>query len=375
MMKQKILFPFVGDSVGGSHRSAITLMTELQSREIDILAVIHNQYEPLEKLFLQNNIPYKFHPVKKLAGQSPNFFSIFWLIAINFIPLIIFLYKHKPTIVHGNDLRINLTWGIPTKAYNAIFIWHQRTVLSKSRFWHLIKLLSSHCVSISNYVFLSLPSSINKKNKSMIYNPVALKDIPEDSSFNIRNKLGFKQDVKILVYAGRLVPSKEIDTLIFTLKDLFDRGIRAELLLVGKSEDQYQKHLESMGVNLGVANHIHFIGYVSNPEHFIAMGDFIISPGPFEGLGRLSIEGMLYKTLVLASDSGAHKEIIQSGQNGILFPVTDHSSLAKKIEYFVNNTDERTKIIRDAYNSSKEKFSVEHHCDQIQKIYNNDPRN
>ena len=52
MMKQKILFPFVGDSVGGSHRSAITLMTELQSREIDILAVIHNQYEPLEKLFL-----------------------------------------------------------------------------------------------------------------------------------------------------------------------------------------------------------------------------------------------------------------------------------------------------------------------------------
>ena len=365
-MKPKILFPFVGDSVGGSHRSAITLMSELQSREIEVLAVIHNPYEPLEKLFLQNDIPCKLYPAKRLAGQSSNFFSILGLMLINFIPLMLFLFKHKPTIVHGNDLRINLTWGIPAKVYNSNFIWHQRTVLSKSRFWHLIKVLSSHCIGISDYVFQSLPASLNNKNKSMIYNPVTFEGVPEDSSLNLKTKLGLKKDSKILVYAG---------TLILTLKELLDKGIRSELLLVGKSENRYQKHLESLGANLGIANHIHFIGYVSNPEHFIVMGDFIISPGPFEGLGRLSIEGMLYKTMVLASDSGAHREIIQSGHNGILFPVADHLFLAKKIEYYVINTDERTKIIREAYNSAKEKFSVGNHCDQMQKIYNIDLKN
>jgi len=369
-MKQKILFPFVGDSVGGSHISAITLMAELQSRGTEVVAIIHRNYEPLEKLFIQNNIPYELCHIKKLAGQSPSFFSIFGLMIMNFIPLIFLLHKYKPTIVHGNDLRTNLTWGIPSKAYRAKFIWHQRTILSKSKLWHFIDTFSSHCIAISNFVFQSLPSNLKNSKKSMIYNPVSFNNISNESSSNLKRKLGFKQDTIVLVYAGRLVPTKGIDTLILTLKNLLGQPMKFELLLVGKSKDHYQEYLESIAMKLGVKNQVHFFGYVPNPEEFIAMADFVISPGSLEGLGRLAIEGMLHKTMVLASDSGAHKEIIQSGQNGILFPARDHLDIAKKIQYFVINIEERTKIVHEAYNTAKQKFSVENHCNQMQQIYN-----
>jgi len=43
----KILFPFVGDSVGGSHISAIELIKELKNTGANVLIVLHVENGPL----------------------------------------------------------------------------------------------------------------------------------------------------------------------------------------------------------------------------------------------------------------------------------------------------------------------------------------
>ena len=65
-----ILFPFVGDSVGGSHWSAINLFTELQTRiNINPTIVLHIADGPLSKHLDSLGIPYDVVPLSNLAGQ------------------------------------------------------------------------------------------------------------------------------------------------------------------------------------------------------------------------------------------------------------------------------------------------------------------
>ena len=69
----KVLFPFVGDSVGGSHNSILELYRELCKNDIPSCILIH-QKGPLS-LFLDDiGIKYEYLPIKKLAGEKPNVF-------------------------------------------------------------------------------------------------------------------------------------------------------------------------------------------------------------------------------------------------------------------------------------------------------------
>ena len=71
-------------------------------------------------------------------------------------------------IVHGNDLRVNLTWSLPTRISGSIYIWHQRSFMSSSALWRISALLANHFVTISQYVHQSLPSNIPKSKKTLV---------------------------------------------------------------------------------------------------------------------------------------------------------------------------------------------------------------
>ena len=167
----RVLFPFVGDSLGGSHKSTLLLIEFLETKNIESIVVLHQRYEPLARLLEEKEITFFLLPTSKLAGSDPSITNIIFNVMRNLIPFSIFLLKHRINIVHGNDLRINLSWSLPSLITFRKFVWHQRTVLSKSMFWAFIRFLSFHCIAISRYVFESLPKNIPETAKSMIYNP------------------------------------------------------------------------------------------------------------------------------------------------------------------------------------------------------------
>ena len=71
----KILFPFVGDSVGGSHRSILELYYQLRKKSIEPVFVLH-EIGPLSDLLDGLNVQYEYIFIKHLAGESPNIFNI-----------------------------------------------------------------------------------------------------------------------------------------------------------------------------------------------------------------------------------------------------------------------------------------------------------
>ena len=140
------------------------------------------------------------------------FFSIIW----NIFPLAKFIRINNIDIVHGNDLRINLTWSVATIFSQPKFIWHQRTILSTSRLWRFIPFLSNHFIGISKSVINSAPQNIRPSNISLVYNAVNsnLRHNAYLSRKSIIEEYEMSSDAIILGYVGRLVSYKNVDFLI-----------------------------------------------------------------------------------------------------------------------------------------------------------------
>ena len=144
----KILFPFVGDSVGGSHISSLELYLSLIESGVSAIIVLHKDDGPLSQYLRSRDIPFSVLIPSVLAGETPGKISILIAMMTNFFCFGDFIKTNKIDIVHGNDLRVNLSWSLPAKFFSKGFVWHQRTLLSPSKFWLLIRYLCNYFVAI-----------------------------------------------------------------------------------------------------------------------------------------------------------------------------------------------------------------------------------
>ena len=368
----KILFPFVGDSVGGSHISTLTLYSSLINDNIAAIIVLHEDNGPLSKYLRNKNIPFSILKSSKLAGESPNKLSIIIGIVTNFINFSKFIKIHGIDIVHGNDLRVNLSWSLPAKIFAKGFVWHQRTLLSASKLWFLIRYLSDYFVAISDAVMQATPKNIKDYQKKIVYNPFNTHS-PIDKKIDkklVNEGYNLPQDCFLLGCVGRIVFYKNIDFVIKNIADIYHNiNKNVYLIVVGSGTEEYVNELKKYTRDMGVDSRVTFTGFLYNPNKIITSLDLLIAPSLIDAFGRTIVEAMLQKTPVLAAKSGGHIGIISDGVNGIFYDPTIKGDFIDKISTIMNNED-IDMLSNEAYQFAQNNFSSKQHLSSILSIYN-----
>ena len=367
----KVLFPFVGDSVGGSHKSSIILIQSLILNGVDVHIVLHEDNSPLSDYLKLNKLQYDFLPAKYLAGSSPSVIKIIYGILINFYAFYSYLYRNKITIVHANDLRMNLTWSAIVKFTKSKFVWHQRTLLSPSYLWRFIFYLSDYFIAISKIVYSTFPSNIPDLKKQLIYNPICVDKLYKlnTTSQSIYEQYGINTDNVLIGYVGRLSEEwKRVDFLISCLSSCLSNS-NYHLLIVGNCDSKYCKQLMKNVINMKIENKVSFTGFIPDPMFIMASIDILIAPSRNEPFGRTLLESMSQKTTVLASNAGGHREII-SDDNGFLFELDNCVELKNKIKYIQNNHKLVEDRVEKAYLHVTSQFSPLSHMQKILNLYN-----
>jgi glycosyltransferase involved in cell wall biosynthesis len=98
--------------------------------------------------------------------------------------------------------------------------------------------------------------------------------------------------------------------------------------------------LEHRARSLGVAERVHFHGFVPREEleRQLAECDALVLPavvdakGDVEGLGVVLLEAMSFGKPVIASAAGGIPDIVRPSENGLLVPPGDAKSLAAAVE-------------------------------------------
>ena len=366
----KILFPFVGDSVGGSHISTVILIQSLVMIGVEVRIVLHEDNGPLSGYLKLNKLEYDVLSTKYLSGQSPSLHKIIYGVLFNFIKFYSYIGENKITIVHANDLRMNLTWSPIVRFTKAKFLWHQRTLLSSSYFWKLIFYLSDCFVAISATVYCTSPSNIPTSKKHMIYNPIVVNQLKKSNAYlqTLYQKYNINKEATLLGYVGRLSEEwKRVDFLITCIYSLLKTS-NYHLLIVGNCDSQYCKKLIKFVGEIKMESKITFIGFIPDPMPMIESLDILIAPSRNEPLGRTLLESMAQKTAVLASNSGGHKEIVGSDR-GFLFELDNCDDLRAKIEFIKNNHQLTVESSERGYLYVVENYSPSAHMKNILNLY------
>jgi len=368
----KIIFPLVGDSVGGSHWSVIELYKELIKADFEVLIVLHQADNKLAEFLKKKNIDFVFFPIGRLAGESPNILKIFLRVLLNSYKIYTFIKKHKVHIVHGNDLRINLTWSLPVKLARKKFIWHQRTILSPSLFWRAIPFLCNHFIAISNTVMSTAPKNINPIKKNTITNPFDTTYVYDYEISNqwLKKKYKVKSKYKLIGYVGRLQSYKNISFLIKAVDILIRSDVRdVKLFIVGDGSSVHVDELKQLVADLKIEKHIVFTGFISNPLKVIAALDVLVAPSTIDAFGRTLIEAMLQNTPTIAANSAGHAEIISNGFTGLYYNHGDIDNLVRELNFFLQKCPIETRKKNRARTIAVNQYSAYKHSTRIIKTY------
>jgi glycosyltransferase involved in cell wall biosynthesis len=367
----KVLFPLVGDSIGGSHWSVIELCRELKKIGVDVLIVIHKSDGKLSSFFKDNDISFVVFPINKLAGESPSIFKIIFSMLTNFYKIYSFIKINKCDIVHGNDLRINLTWSLPAIFAKQKFIWHQRTILSSSIFWYMIPLLSTHFISISNFAMNTAPKIIKPVKKSLILNPFDTSFLYDYEVTNQLLKKKYKLDSKskLIGYVGRIQPYKNISFLLEAFASLFHLNeLNIKLLVIGDGSSSYINELKMLTENLNIEKNVIFCGFYANPMEAISALDILVAPSTIDAFGRTLVEAMLQNTPIIAANHAGHSEIINDGFIDFHYEHGDTKSLISGMSTLLNKKS--TEVDRgDARSHAIKKYSSSKHANKVMNIY------
>lgn len=153
----------------------------------------------------------------------------------------------------------------------------------------------------------------------------------------------------VLGYVGSFYGYEGVDLIIDAVAALAPRMPRLRALLVGGGmQDEF---LRARARQLGVADKVLFVGRVPNAEvnQYYNLIDFLVYPRKSMRLTELvtplkPLEAMAQGRLVVASDVGGHRELIEDARTGLLFKADDVTALTALVEKYASRAEETAQI-------------------------------
>jgi PEP-CTERM/exosortase A-associated glycosyltransferase len=159
-------------------------------------------------------------------------------------------------------------------------------------------------------------------------------DVPKDEALAAELGLG---DAPVLGFIGSFYAYEGLDLAVSAMARLGGvPGPPVHLLLVGGGPQE--DRLRAQVVQLGLGDRVHFTGRVPHDavHRYYSVVDILVYPRRSMRLTELvtplkPLEAMAQGKLVLASDVGGHRELIQDGVTGRFFAADDADALARAI--------------------------------------------
>ena len=204
----------------------------------------------------------------------------------------------------------------------------------------------------------------NIKSKCIL-NPFDFKKIKKLSKVKVKNY--YKKNSLKIINVARLTDQKDQITLLKAIKETLQfRKIEAVLVGKGKLINELNNFIKANNMQ----EHVHIIGYKSNPFPYILKSEIFVLSSKYEGSPNVLTECQFLKRYIISTDCPTGtKEILKNGQYGHLFKVGDYKKLSKILKKIKINRSQK-KIINLAFKNTK-KHDHNLICNQYYKSVTN----
>ena len=177
-------------------------------------------------------------------------------------------------------------------------------------------------------------------NSVCIYNPLNKNEILKSSKAKTKFSF-FKKNNLNIINISRFTDQKDHECLVKSVNILKNK-LKIKLLLIGSGP--LQNKIINLTKRFKLTQNIKFINFKKNPFPYIKKSDVLILSSRYEGSPNVLLEAIaLNKFVISSSCPTGPSEILDNGKGGMLFPVGNYKTLAKKIESFARNQNKFSK--------------------------------
>jgi len=293
--------------------------------------------------------------------------------------------RHRADVVHANSIRAGIVLALarPRAARRVV---HVRDCLPPGPVsTATLRALAAGATTVianSAYTAASVRAAAPHADLRVIHNPVDLGrfDPARIDPVQARARLGAAGTHRpLLGVVAQITPWKGQHTAIEVLRLVHERGLDAQLLLIGAAKflasatrfdnAAYVAALHEQIAAAGLQERVSWLGQRDDVPELLRALDVLLLPSEEEPFGRALIEAMALEVPVLATRVGGPPEIVDDGVSGRLLDPHDPPAWARAVADLVEQP-ERARAMGLAGRARAElEFSVAHHVEGVVGLY------
>lgn len=366
-MVERVIFPFRGAELGGSHVATFTLAKALQNEfQIECVVIC-----PDGTLIMREARRLGMQAIP--SGEAPTGRNSF---VTDFTHVkkrrrILRMAAMPGAVVHCNDINTLRSWGLAARLTGLGVIYHHHAL---NRLWW-----PPHLLSLS-YPGAVIAVSDNTRVAIAGWRPDAVKELNPfevDCGFNrqaareaILKEFGWPSNTLIVGWIGNFWERKRPLFFLEVAAELARRNTRYRFVMFGRDGDHSVSEIQHRALDLGIHWATAIPGFRQPVEANLACLDLLLAPAPREPFGRALVEAMMLGTPIVATRGAGHSEIIGTWGGGVLANQNDTPDQVADICAEVLAAPDRYRLPHARRLEIAADLSPRAHAERVLGIYN-----
>lgn len=368
-------------NLSGANKSLLDWITTANRNKYKIICVIPRKNKQFEAICKDNNIEliranyiikqkhlFKLNPKGSIKNAIGNVIKIF-INPISFMLLKNKLKKRNVELIHSNSFATTLGVKLAIKM-QIPHLWHVREFMEedhKITHFESKEKIKKYCeysdaVFISDVIKNKYDKLFSDERKNVIYNKIKF-----DETYDKKRKFGQDNKYNIIIAGALNINKGQMDAIMAVqeLKKQKYENIKLYICGIGNEENKLKTYVKDNNLQ----DVIEFKGHLDNLTEFRKEIDIALVCSKSEALGRVTVEGMYYKNLIIGANAGCTPYIITDNQTGVLYKTGNYQELADKIKMVIKNKEKYVNIMEEAKKEAIKRFYQIEYDNKIFEIY------
>lgn len=225
--------------------------------------------------------------------------------------------------------------------------------------------LSSNVYTVCNHLSEKFKINKRKNYSGVIHNPAPIIDIEKLDRLVFRKEMEIDRDQIVVTIVGRMVYDKGISFIIDAIKNIPQQNI--VFIFVGdgpyceQAKEQLNQEIKEQKVFV--------LGKRDDVLNILAGSDIFLFATLHENLSNALLEACKVGLLVIATDVGGNKEVIEHEVNGLLIPPKSSQAIVDAIDTFYSCPDKMKACAKAVKKDVEDNFSQEKIFQKVRNIY------
>lgn len=173
-------------------------------------------------------------------------------------------------------------------------------------------------------------------------------------------------DEPLLVHLSNFRPVKRAPDAVLIFAEIAKK-MPAHLLLIGDGPDR--SVVEWLAKRHKIQDRVHFLGKQNSVSELLPLADLMLIPSELESFGLAALEAMACRVPPIATNVGGIPELIDNGENGLLFGVGEIEAMAEGALDLLHSPERFRTLADRARQSAEARFSAHTIIPQYERFY------